>query len=148
MINYTHIGVYGVLIRNEQILLIQKARGPHKGKWDLPGGSIEFGEEPYTALKREFVEETGIDGIHGTLRTALSYTMVYPYTEDQLEHLHHIGMIYHVHLNHQNFELKTCGDGQDSLGAKWFQLEEAKALQTTPFVMQVLTSIMEMRGHE
>ena len=53
MVKHTHLGVYGVLIQHDHILLIQKARGPHKGKWDLPGGSIEFGEEPeHTAAAR------------------------------------------------------------------------------------------------
>lgn len=134
MNRYTHVGVYGILIQNERILLIQKARGPHKGKWDLPGGTIEFGEEPYAALKREFAEETGIIGIKVTIHDAISYTMIYPYKDGELEHLHHIGMIYHVHLSHSDFELKTSGDGQDSLGARWFPLDEVRALQTTPFV--------------
>lgn len=54
MIKYTQLGVYGVLVKNDKVLLIKKARGPHTGKWDFPGGSIEFGEEPYEALKRSF----------------------------------------------------------------------------------------------
>lgn len=42
MNKHTHLGVYGVLMKNNQILLIKKSRGPHKGKWDLPGGTIEW----------------------------------------------------------------------------------------------------------
>ncbi|TDF89174.1 NUDIX domain-containing protein [Paenibacillus piri] len=41
----------------------------------MPGGTIEFGEEPYETLKREFYEETGITDIEGTIRTAKSYTI-------------------------------------------------------------------------
>lgn len=67
MNKYTHLGVYGILIENNKVLLIKKARGPHKGKWDLPGGTIEFGEEPYTTLIREFEEETGITSMEGTI---------------------------------------------------------------------------------
>ncbi|MGZ9583503.1 NUDIX domain-containing protein [Paenibacillus marinisediminis] len=70
MQKYTHLGIYGVLIRDGKILLIQKGRGPHKGKWDLPGGTVEFGEEPYQTLLREFEEETGITDIRGTIRDA------------------------------------------------------------------------------
>ena len=43
---HTHIGIYGVVIKDEKILLIKKANGPYKGKLDLPGGSLEFGEKP------------------------------------------------------------------------------------------------------
>jgi 8-oxo-dGTP pyrophosphatase MutT (NUDIX family) len=31
------------------------------GKWCVPGGKIEAGEEPLIAAKRELFEETGID---------------------------------------------------------------------------------------
>ena len=42
----THIGAYGILIRDGKIALIKKARGGYKGKYDLPGGGIEHTETP------------------------------------------------------------------------------------------------------
>ncbi|MDF2963268.1 MAG: class SAM-dependent methyltransferase [Paenibacillus sp.] len=156
MEKYTHIGVYGALIQDNRILLIKKARGPHKGKWDLPGGAIEFGEEPYEALQREFLEETGITELSGVIRTAASYTLVYPYKEDRLEELHHIGIIYDIERINDDFVLKTGGDGEDSLGARWIQLDEIRGcgeknselnrqthlhsgdIEVTPFVKEVI----------
>ncbi len=35
---HTHIGVYGLITENDQILLIKKVGGPYDGKLDLPGG--------------------------------------------------------------------------------------------------------------
>ncbi|MNG21511.1 8-oxo-dGTP diphosphatase [compost metagenome] len=61
-------------MKDNRVLLIQKDRGPHTGKWDLPGGTIEFGEDPYDTLIREFEEETGITQLKGAIRSALSYT--------------------------------------------------------------------------
>jgi len=49
-----------VVLREGQVLLIRKARGPYAGLWDLPGGGIEFGESPEEAVLREFQEETGL----------------------------------------------------------------------------------------
>ncbi|NIK72423.1 ADP-ribose pyrophosphatase YjhB (NUDIX family) [Paenibacillus sp. BK720] len=35
---YRHIGVYGICIVNEKILVIRKSIGPYAGQLDLPGG--------------------------------------------------------------------------------------------------------------
>lgn len=137
MNRHTHLGVYGILIKDAKILLIKKSRGPHKGKWDLPGGSIEFGEEPYEALIRELYEETGIQQFSATIRAAKSYTLIYPIKENQLEELHHIGILYDVELTSKAFELKIDGDGEDSLGAEWVPLEELEHMETTPFVKEI-----------
>ena len=56
-----HYGVYGLIIENGEIVLVKKYGCPYDGKLDLPGGSIEFGETPKEALKRELKEEIGID---------------------------------------------------------------------------------------
>ena len=39
---YSHLGSYGVIIRDNKILLIKKNGGPYDGKLDLPGGTIDF----------------------------------------------------------------------------------------------------------
>jgi ADP-ribose pyrophosphatase YjhB (NUDIX family) len=45
---------------NDQILLTRIADGyPGAGRWHLPGGGTDFGEQPDEALLRELVEETG-----------------------------------------------------------------------------------------
>lgn len=58
----TRIGVYGLAIDGEQILLARVAVGEvDAGRWTLPGGGLEFGEDPIDGLRREFFEETGIE---------------------------------------------------------------------------------------
>lgn len=57
----SHLESYGLIIKNEQIVLIKKANGPYKGKLGLPGGTIEFGETPGQTLIKEIKEEVGID---------------------------------------------------------------------------------------
>jgi 8-oxo-dGTP diphosphatase len=52
----------GILIRpNGDVLLGQRPDGkPYAGYWEFPGGKVEPGEAILDALKREFVEELGV----------------------------------------------------------------------------------------
>jgi len=52
--------IYGLLIQPERILLVRAPPALY-GVVGFPGGGIEPGEAPLDALRREFVEETGIE---------------------------------------------------------------------------------------
>ena len=60
MKQFKHIGSYGLILDNDRIVLIKKVGGPYGGKLDLPGGTIEWGENPEITLVRELEEEVGI----------------------------------------------------------------------------------------
>ena len=51
----------GCVFRGDRVLLIKRAREPSKGRWSVPGGAIELGEEIYDAVRREVREECGIE---------------------------------------------------------------------------------------
>lgn len=42
------------------LLLIQRGQEPSKGLWSFPGGQIELGETIFEAVRRETMEETGV----------------------------------------------------------------------------------------
>lgn len=43
-----------------RLLLIRRAHDPGRGRWSLPGGRVEAGEDDAAALVREMAEETGL----------------------------------------------------------------------------------------
>ena len=146
MNTHTHVGVYGLAVWEQFYLLIQKARGPYYGKWDLPGGRMEFGEPPEMALKREFIEETGIVPLQWSIRSSQS-VVVNGEFRGEPEQVHHIGILYDVIIGQSNpLELiKRNPDGEDSLGAAWFTLEQVKDLQLTPFANYMINLSEEER---
>jgi ADP-ribose pyrophosphatase YjhB (NUDIX family) len=88
----TRMGVYGVAIQNGKILLVKQKAGPFKGRYDFPGGGIEFGESPEEALRREFSEEVAMDfSAHTFLDNISSVLQV-----GQEYVFYQIGMIYEV----------------------------------------------------
>lgn len=54
-------GVQGILERDGRVLLARRAHEPRKGHWDLPGGFLDETEHPLDGLRREFLEETGLE---------------------------------------------------------------------------------------
>jgi 8-oxo-dGTP diphosphatase len=58
------IAAYALCVDDSQrLLLVRIAPGyPEVGRWTLPGGGVEFGEDPARAVLRELGEETGLEG--------------------------------------------------------------------------------------
>ncbi|MCA1814613.1 MAG: NUDIX hydrolase, partial [Halobacteriales archaeon] len=54
--------VDAILLTPQGVVLVKRARAPYAGTWALPGGFVDYGEEPERACLREVEEETGLRG--------------------------------------------------------------------------------------
>jgi ADP-ribose pyrophosphatase YjhB (NUDIX family) len=49
-----------VIIRDGRVVLIRRGKEPLRGRWVVPGGTVELGESLEEAVVRETLEETGL----------------------------------------------------------------------------------------
>ncbi len=68
---FYRVSVKAFVTNKEGHFLLQKER---RGVWDLPGGGLDFGENPTEGLKREIKEEMGLDVDSVELRPAYFIT--------------------------------------------------------------------------
>ena len=122
---HKHLGAYGLIIQEGKILLIKKKTGPYDGKLDLPGGTIEFGETPENALKREILEETGIEIKKYLLYDANSVVVEWEY-DNELVKVHHLGIFYQIleFANEVKSNIEIDSKNDDSLGAEFYDIDK------------------------
>ena len=125
MKRFEQLGAYGLVLKDNKILLIHKNGGPYDGKLDLPGGTIEFGERPIEALKREMQEEVGIEVINAELFDVDSALFEWFWKEELIK-VHHTGVFYKVidFNNEIKREMEINEINDDSLGAEFFEIEK------------------------
>jgi len=64
------VGVGAVVVQDGQVLLIRRANEPSRGRWSIPGGTVELGETLAQAAIREVREECRVEvEIGGVLST-------------------------------------------------------------------------------
>ena len=136
IIKKTHIGSYGVILNNDKILLVKKAYGGYKGLLDLPGGGIEHEETPEDALKREIMEEVGVEVTYYKLLDIKLVNIKWQMDDKRVEDLHHLGILYKTNI--KDGKIKDTPDGLDSLGASWYSIKDLKKEDLTPFTIYSL----------
>lgn len=55
------LGVGALIIDGTRILMAERGHEPLQGYWSLPGGVVETGETLADAIRRETLEETGLE---------------------------------------------------------------------------------------
>ena len=118
----TRIAAYGLVLQNQHILLcrISAQITRDAGYWTLPGGGLNFGEDPVEAMTREVSEETGL--IVHSLGVAGIDSF---FRKNETHDFQGIRIIYHTKLI--GGTLTNELDGSTDLCA-WWSYEEAKKL--------------------
>jgi 8-oxo-dGTP diphosphatase len=103
--------VGAVVVLDGQLLLVQRAHEPGMGEWSVPGGRVEPGETLAEAVVRELAEETGLEGVCGSLVGLV----------ERIDDAHHFVIL--------DYQVTVLGDdvpraGGDAADAQWVPLED------------------------
>lgn len=132
------IGSYGLAIDDRAGSPILLTRlGPDEvdaGYWTLPGGGLNWGEHPLEGLRREFVEETGLEPRVASLLGVHSYSLT---AEERRNPGPPIQVIQTVYL------VSTQGDpvhevGGSTVEARWIPKAELESVPVLDLVKVAL----------
>ncbi|WP_421734630.1 NUDIX hydrolase [Cellulomonas sp.] len=132
------VGAYAVVVDSGRVLL------PHwrgDGRWMLPGGGIDPGEDPADAAVREVLEETGFDvELDGLLGID---SFVVP-AADRINAsdgpMHWLRIVYRAHV--VGGALRDEADGSTDTAA-WFDLAEVPGLRR----VELVDVALRLAGH-
>lgn len=124
--SWTRVAAYAIATdRDGRVLLVRVAHGyAEAGQWTLPGGGLQFGEDPVRGALRELTEETGLEGEIDSLAYLSSITIP-ERPEINVGAMHWIRIVYRVTIT--GGELRDEQD-ESTDAAAWFTRAEIQAL--------------------
>ncbi|WP_280771600.1 NUDIX hydrolase [Salipaludibacillus daqingensis] len=131
---HTAFGVYGICVEDGKLLVINKSSGPYINRYDLPGGSLEVGEALSLAVKREFLEETGLKIEIEKNLGVIDFKL--PWLWRDFTDVHHIAVYYSVKKTGGELCIPDSFEGQDSLGATWVSEKYVSLDNASPLVLK------------
>jgi ADP-ribose pyrophosphatase YjhB (NUDIX family) len=122
-----------------RVLLTRIAEGyPGGGRWHLPGGGTDYGEQPGTALMRELVEETGQRGrLLALLGVASHRDAASLGPEGYPIDWHGVRAFYRVMVDRPT-RPRVRDTGGSTADARWFRRDELAALAVTEVTREAL----------
>ncbi len=132
----TRVSAYGLVIRDEQILLTQLADFCYRpGHWTLPGGGMKHGELPEETLAREFKEETGLDARN------LSLFHVHAFSESERGLFMGVQIVYRAEAEGEPQVLEVGGS---TAAVRWVPLAALSTLPRVPGLDIVLGKLGQL----
>ncbi|MBN2644909.1 MAG: NUDIX hydrolase [Desulfuromonadaceae bacterium] len=120
-----------IVDEQDRILLTKRSIPPFFGQWVMPGGKIDHGESIEKALRREVMEEVGLDVAMGKLVDIFEHLAI-GHKQD-----HYIILYYRARP--LTFDL-AINPGELS-EAVWFEAGQLPALDVPPGCRQILSHL-------
>jgi 8-oxo-dGTP diphosphatase len=140
------VAAYALLLRGdgpdaEVLLTRMSSRTRIPGRWTLPGGGVDHGEDPREALRREVLEETGLHIDPGVALDVHSSHFTGARADGLVEDYHGIHLIFAARLLPESEDVEPHvveQDGTTDLAA-WVPRSEALGLDLLSAARYALT---------
>lgn len=129
------IGVGGVVIERDRVLLIQRGQPPLQGEWSIPGGMVELGESLEAGVQREVWEETGLEV------EPLEVVCVFDRIQKNGSRVRYHYVIVDYACRRTGGRLKA---GSDVLDARWVKREDLPQYRVTPKAASVIADAFRL----
>ena len=122
-----------ILNSNGKFLIVKRAQDDDilPGFWELPGGKLDFGEDPEDGALREIKEETGLDVVIEFLLKAVSYIIE---ETGKSEH-HYVEVSYLCHIKDTHQEVTISHEHDDF---RWIKFEELPTENITELMTELI----------
>lgn len=127
------VGVGALILRGDEILLIKRGIDPGKGLWSIPGGLVEVGETVREAIKREVLEETGLE-----IEVLGVIDVIDNIVRDESGRVKFHYVIIDFLAKPKGGELKALSDAVE---ATWVKLSQVEKLRVTKTLKELLRKI-------
>ena len=132
------VAVGVLIIQDDRVLLVQRARPPAVGSWTVPGGKVELGESLEEAAHRELLEETNLTATLGPIVEILDRVI----RDEAGEIAYHFVILDFLGSNPRG-ELRAASD---SLDARFVPLAELDRYVLTDGLTAVIARAQAMQA--
>ncbi len=124
------VGVGVVVLRGNEVLLIQRGKAPNKGQWSIPGGKQRLGETIVQTVHRELLEETRVKIKQPALLDVVDVIM--PDDKGEIQ--------YHYTLVDYQAEWLSgeCRSGDDADAVKWVSFDELNSVGLLEITREII----------
>jgi ADP-ribose pyrophosphatase YjhB (NUDIX family) len=134
------VGVGGIVLNEGKVLLVKRGKQPGYGKWSIPGGMVELGETLSEAIKREVLEECGIEIELADVVAVLERVIR---REDERVRYHYVLVDFLGYWKGGDLQ-----PASDILEARWADPAEMETLEMTERTQQVVYEVMGLSPKE
>ncbi len=129
--NYS-VGVGALVLKEDKMLLVRRAQEPGKGFWTNPGGYIEQLEPIEETVRREVLEESGIEA------AVLGIVAL----RDQPRSIHNL----YVAFSMEYVSGEPTPDGIEVDAAGFYSLQEMETMNVAPFTQWLVDVALRGRS--